>query len=112
MEVEVRVEVRCVEPLQRLGVIGSNKLKRVDLDGQQAMDVQDLGNAESLLGNAVHFDKVARRNGGRRRPALTERYSGWLGRYQDALDEATERIDKERSRRSPRKRLSLSETER
>jgi len=88
------------------------QLKRVDFDGDQAMDVQDLGNAESLMGNAAHFDVAAKRLVGRRRPASTERFGGWLGRYQDALDEATKRISKERSQRSPRQRVRRSGTER
>ncbi len=88
------------------------QLKQVYLDGEQAMDVQDLGNAESLLGNAAHFDVAAQRLGGRRRSAPTERYGGWLGRYQDALDQATERMRKERSQRAPSQRLRRSGTER
>ncbi len=85
------------------------QLKRVDLDGDQAMDVQDFGNAESLLGNVEHFDEAAKRLGGRRRSDSTQRYGGWLGRYHDALDEAAERISKERSEQPPRQRLRRSE---
>jgi len=88
------------------------RLKRIDLDEGQAMDVQDFGNAESLLQNIAHFDVAAKRLGGRIRTAATERYGGWLGQYQNALDEAMERIRKERSQQSPRRRLRRSETER
>jgi type IV secretory pathway VirD2 relaxase len=87
------------------------QLRRVDLDGE-AMDVQDLGNAESLLRNTAHFNGTAKRLGGRRRGASTERYGGWLGRYHDALDEATERMSKERSQQPPRQRVRQAGTER
>jgi hypothetical protein len=86
------------------------ELKRVDLDGEQAMDVRDLGNAESLLENTAHFEEAAQGLGSLSRPA-SERYGGWLGRYQNALDEATKRISKERSQRSPRQRVRRSGTE-
>jgi hypothetical protein len=88
------------------------QLRRMDLDGEQGMDVQDFGNAESLLGNAAHFDEATRRLGGRRRSASTEPYGGWLGRYHDALDEASERISKERSQQLPSQRARRSRTER
>jgi hypothetical protein len=88
------------------------QLRRIELDGDQTIDVEDLGQAEALLGNAEHFDTTARRLGGRGRTASTERYGGWLGRYHDALDEAMERISRERSQRPPRQRLRRSETER
>jgi type IV secretory pathway VirD2 relaxase len=100
------------DELRRRGGIRPNsfvQLRRVDLDGEQAMDVQDFGNAESLLGNAAHFDEAAKRLGGRRRSASAQRYSGWLGRYRDALDEATERMGKHRPQQSQHQRLRRSE---
>jgi type IV secretory pathway VirD2 relaxase len=87
------------------------QLKRVNLDGDQAMDVQDCGNAESLLGNAAHFDAAAKRLVAHK-SASTQRYGGWLGRYHDAMDEAAERISKEGYQRPPRRRLRRSQTER
>jgi hypothetical protein len=88
------------------------QLKRVDLDAEQAMDVQDLGNAETLLVNTAHFDAATRQRNGHRRSAPTQRYGGWLGRYHDALDEASERMIKERSEQLSSRRRGRSGTER
>ena len=58
------------------------------MNGTAALDVEDLGNAESLLSNRRYFTAIARKllNGG----IMPNKggWGGWLGRYQAVLAKA------------------------
>jgi hypothetical protein len=88
------------------------QLKRVDLHGDQAMDVRDFGNAEALLGNTEHLDQTARGLSARRRTASTEPMgAGFVDITMHWIRQRSVSVKNALSSR-PRQRLDRSETQR
>ena len=71
--------------------------------GNPVIEVEDLGNAEDLLGDARHFEQAAQCLLESGTVIPQEFCEGWLGRYQKALQVAAQGLDpkplyRERSR--------------
>lgn len=58
------------------------------LGGQPALQIDELGDAESILGNKLHLRDTAQRLIRRGIVPPEDGRNGWLGRYQAALEEA------------------------
>jgi hypothetical protein len=68
------------------------RLRKVFVDRNPVVEVEDLGNAEDLLGDARHFEQAAQYlESGTVMPQ--EFCAGWLGRYQKALQVAAQGLD-------------------
>ena len=84
------------------------RLRNVSVNGTAALDVEDLGNAESLLSNRRYFTNIARKLLNRGIMPNEDGWGGWLGRYQAALvkagTEATQREQNKLTRENERKR--------
>jgi hypothetical protein len=69
------------------------RLRRVFIDEDTRLEIEDVGNADSLLRKRAHFENEARellRNG-----VLPKEqgWGGWLGQYQHALKRAAMEIE-------------------
>jgi len=71
------------------------RLRKVFVDGNPVVEVEDLGNAEDLLQNARHFEDAAQRLVESGVVISKEFCTGWLGRYQKALQLAVQRFGPE-----------------
>jgi hypothetical protein len=69
------------------------RLRKAFVDNKPVVEVEDLGNAEELLGDARHFEQAARRLVESGAVIPQESYTGWLGRYQKALRAASQGLD-------------------
>jgi type IV secretory pathway VirD2 relaxase len=71
------------------------RLRKAFVDSKPVIEVQDLGNADELLGDARHFEQAARYllESGTALPQ--ESFAGWLGQYQKALLEAAQGLEPE-----------------
>jgi type IV secretory pathway VirD2 relaxase len=95
-----------IEEARSRGMLRPNsfaRLKRAFVNGRPLLEVEDLGNAEELLGDTRHFEHAAAHLLEAGRPVPQESRAGWLGRYQKTLLLAAQKIDhkarsKERSR--------------
>lgn len=79
------------------------RLRKVFVDGNPVIEVEDLGSAEDLLGDPRHFEQAARYLLETGTVIPQESCEGWLGRYQKALQAAAQKLDpkplyRERSR--------------
>jgi hypothetical protein len=71
------------------------RLRKAFVDSKPVIEVQDLGNADELLGDARHFEQAARYllESGTALPQ--ESFAGWLGQYRKALLEAAQGLEPE-----------------
>lgn len=69
------------------------RFRRILVDEQSVLDIEDLGDSDALLNNQTHFRNRAR--GFVKRGILPEEdgWGGWLGRYQTALKEAAMQLE-------------------
>jgi hypothetical protein len=82
------------------------RLRKVFSDGHPALEIDEFGDAESILRNKLHHRATAQRL---IRCGITpkdDRWNGWLGRHQKALETATtlerQRVMKEAERNKKR----------
>jgi type IV secretory pathway VirD2 relaxase len=68
------------------------------------LEIEDLGDSEALLTNKRHLRASARELFTRRAEPVEGGWSGWLGRYQAALSQATDELRGKGSRESSRDR--------
>jgi hypothetical protein len=64
------------------------RLSRVFIDEEARLEVEDLGNSESLLKNRSHFDSRARELLRHGVVPVEQGWGGWLGQYQRSLTQA------------------------
>ena len=83
------------------------RLRKLFVDGEPLLDVQDLGPAEAMLDNKRHLAEVARAFLKRGLLPDEDGWGGWLGRYQAALRSAAMEIRdaSDLDRTSPRRRV-------
>jgi type IV secretory pathway VirD2 relaxase len=68
------------------------RLRRVFIDEEAALAIEDLGNSESLLKNRKHFQSKARELVRQGVASVEQGFGGWLGRYHSALMQAAMEI--------------------
>jgi type IV secretory pathway VirD2 relaxase len=64
------------------------RLRRVFIDEEAMLDIEDLGNSESLLKNGSHFKAKARELLKEGVLPVKQGWGGWLGQYQRAMTQA------------------------
>jgi hypothetical protein len=69
------------------------RLRRVLLDGQPVIEIENFGDSEALLKRSDHFGKKAQELLQRGIDPRENGWGGWLGRYQRALSEAAENVE-------------------
>ncbi|MBV9081930.1 MAG: DUF3363 domain-containing protein [Acidobacteriaceae bacterium] len=69
------------------------RLRKAFANDKPVVEVEDLGNAEELLGAVQHFEQAARRLLESGAVIPQESCAGWLGRYQKALLAALQGLD-------------------
>ena len=72
------------------------RLRKPFVDGSLAIEVNDMGNSESILKDRAHLEGTARQFIKRGIIPTEDGWGGWLGRYQAALRECAMRLDQER----------------
>ena len=73
------------------------RLRKLFIDGRPALEVDDLGDSESILKNRVHLEGVAQQLMKRGIIPTEDGWGGWLGRYQRAVQESAVRLEQERA---------------
>jgi type IV secretory pathway VirD2 relaxase len=69
------------------------RLRRVFIDEEPALEVEDLGNSDSLLKNRNHFKAKAQELLSRGIAPVEQGWGGWLGQYHTALMQAATEIE-------------------
>jgi len=84
------------------------KLRRIlSDDGAASTDIQELGDAHSLLTNRGHFRTEAQRLMSRGIIPTADGWGGWLGEYQRTLRGAAHALDQHRPTKERRRHLDL-----
>ena len=84
------------------------RLRRVLINEEPAIAVDDLGNSESLLKNRSHFDSKARELLRQGVAPVEQGWGGWLGKYQCALTQAATAVEQLAPRRDKVRERSRS----
>jgi type IV secretory pathway VirD2 relaxase len=97
--VDARVHyVECtpeMEEARARGELRTNsfvRLRRVLIDEEAALEIEDLGNSESLLKSQNHFESKARELLRQGVAPVEQGWGGWLGQYHSALMQAAMEI--------------------
>jgi hypothetical protein len=61
-------------------------LQKQFVNGRPVLEIQDLGDSERILNNRQHLANRAKSLAAHGSPSLEDRWSGWLGRYQAAVN--------------------------
>jgi type IV secretory pathway VirD2 relaxase len=77
---------------------GFIRLRRVLKEGRPLMEIDELGDAESIVRNKLHLRETARQMVRRGITPRDEGWNGWLGRYQRALQDADIRRQRDKAR--------------
>ena len=88
-----------MEDARRRGGLRTNsfiRLRKLFIDGRPALEVNDLGDSESILKNRAHLEGTAQQFIKRGIIPTEDGWGGWLGRYQAALRECALRLEQER----------------
>jgi gluconate kinase len=85
------------------------RFRKVLMEGRPLLEIDELGDAESVLRNKFHLRETTQRLIQRGIVAKDDGWDGWLGRYQKALEETAntlkrQRFTKEVERRKKRDR--------
>jgi len=72
------------------------RLRNLFKEGQTILDIDEFGDAESILRNKLHFRETARQLARRGIIPQDDGWSGWLGRYQKALAGAAITLERQR----------------
>jgi len=75
------------------------RLRKLFKEGRPVLDVDELGDAESILHNKLHFQERARQLIRRGIVPRDEGWNGWLGRYQKVLADAAATLERQRLKR-------------
>jgi hypothetical protein len=79
------------------------RFRRILVDQESTLQIEDLGDAESILNNRRHLDATARALIKRGILPAEDGWGGWLGRYQTALRRAAMELEYPLSGRDPEK---------
>ncbi len=71
------------------------RLRKLFVDGSPALEVNDMGDSESILKNQAHLKQTARQLIQRGIMPTEDGWGGWLGRYQAALRQSAQRLEQE-----------------
>jgi type IV secretory pathway VirD2 relaxase len=74
------------------------RLRKLFVDGRPMLEVDDLGNSESILKNRAHLEQTAQQLIKRGIIPTEDGWGGWLGRYQAAVREFALRLEQEREK--------------
>ena len=74
---------------------GFVRLRKVFLDGRPALQIDELGDAESILRNKLHLRETTQKLIRRGIIPKDGGWDGWLGRYQKALAEAAAALERQ-----------------
>lgn len=69
------------------------RLRRILVDQQSTMQVEDLGDSEALLKRSAYFQRTAQDLLSQGITPSEDGWGGWLGRYQQALKEAATKVE-------------------
>jgi hypothetical protein len=89
-----------LETARNAGSLKTNsfvRLRRLFKEGRPVLDVDELGNEESILHNKVYLRETARQLVGRGIVPRDDGWDGWLGKFQKALCDAAGRRQREKS---------------
>ncbi len=75
---------------------GFVRLRKVFSDGRPALQIEELGDAESILRNKLHLRETAQRLIRHGIIPKDNGWNGWLGRYQKALAETAATLERQR----------------
>ena len=71
------------------------RLRKLSTDGRPALEIDELGDAESILRNKLHLRETAQRLIRRGIVPQDDGWDGWLGRYQKALADAAIALERQ-----------------
>ena len=83
------------------------RLRRQFVDGHPSVEIDELGDSESILKNRTHLKETAQKLIRRGVVPQQDGWNGWLGRYQKAVREEGTRPDKERAINQSERRRGL-----
>ena len=83
---------------------GFVRLSRQFVDGHPSLEINELGDSESILRNKAHLEETAQKLIRRGVVPQEDGWNGWLGSYQKAVSEEATRVDSERSISRPERR--------
>ncbi len=72
------------------------RLRKLFKEGQPVLDIDELGDAESILHNKLHLRETAQRLVRRGIVPQDGSWNGWLGRYQKAVEETVAALKRQR----------------
>ena len=72
------------------------RLRKLFSDGRPTLQIDELGDAESILRNKFHLRETAQRLVRRGIIPKDDAWDGWLGRYQKALEETATTLERQR----------------
>jgi hypothetical protein len=72
------------------------RLRKLFSDGRPALQIHELGDAESILRNKLQLRETAQRLIRRGSVPQDDGWDGWLGRYQKALAETAATLERQR----------------
>ena len=97
-----------MEDARRRGALKTNsfiRLRKLFANGEPKLEINDLGDSESVLRNKAHMRQTARDLVKRGIVPDDDGWGGWLGRYQAALKKvAVEELDRSQQRKITRHR--------
>jgi type IV secretory pathway VirD2 relaxase len=89
-------EMEAVRSRGGLRINSFIRLRKLFVDGRPALEVNEMGDSESILKNRTHLETAAQRLIKRGVIPTEDGWGGWLGRYQAALRETALRLEQER----------------
>jgi hypothetical protein len=75
------------------------RLRKLFTDGRPALEIDEFGDAESILRNKLHLRETAQRLIRRGVVPKDDGWNGWLGRYQKAVAEAAKALEYQQLRK-------------
>ena len=72
------------------------RLRKLFSEGRPVLEIDDLGDSESILRNKRHLRETAQHLMRKRVVPQDDGWNGWLGRYQKALKEAATTLERQR----------------
>jgi hypothetical protein len=80
------------------------RLRKLNIEGRPAMEIDDMGDSEAILRNKRHLHETAQRLIRRGLIPKEEGWNGWLGRYQKAIQAAAANLPVQDARKPERHR--------
>jgi hypothetical protein len=83
------------------------RLRKSFTEGRQALEIDDMGDSETILRNKRHLRETAQRLVRRGILPKEDGWNGWLGRYQRALNAVAATLESQRSAKERDKKRDL-----